>query len=67
MGRLGGDAVITSCDMTLLAPTVTTTVTASVSDSLPSGKRIILDLQDPKVLEEVKKHPITIKEGIEYK
>ena len=38
-----------------------------VSDSLPSGKRIILDLQDPKVLEEVKKHPITIKEGIEYK
>jgi hypothetical protein len=38
-----------------------------VSDSLPAGKRIILDLTNPQVLEDAKKNPITIKEGIEYK
>lgn len=38
-----------------------------VSDSLPAGKQITLDLQNQVALAEAKKNPITIKEGIEYK
>ena len=38
-----------------------------VSDSLPSGKQIVLDLTNTVALAEAKKNPITIKEGIEYK
>ena len=38
-----------------------------VSDSLPPGKQIVLDLTNSTALAEAKKNPITIKEGIEYK
>ncbi|CAE7201838.1 unnamed protein product [Rhizoctonia solani] len=36
------------------------------SPTLPPGKIISLDLTDPVALENVKKHPIVIKEDIEY-
>ena len=36
------------------------------SDSL-NGKTISLDVQDKKALENSKKNPIIIKEGVEYK
>ena len=38
-----------------------------VSPTLPAGKSLVLDLANPQALAEVKKHPFTIKEGIEYK
>lgn len=38
-----------------------------MSPSLPEGKEIVLNLQDPEKLAEARKNPITIKEGIEYK
>lgn len=37
------------------------------SPTLPPGKTIVLDLTDPSKLEGIKKEPVTIKEGIEYK
>lgn len=37
------------------------------SPTLPPGKKLILDLQDPSQLTNVKKNPINIKEGVEYK
>lgn len=37
------------------------------SPTLPAGKAITFDVQDKEALAAVKKHPITIKEGIEYK
>lgn len=37
------------------------------SPTLPPGKKIILDINDPAKLQEVKKKPIVIKEGVEYK
>jgi len=36
------------------------------SPTLPAGRKIILDINDPKQLQEVKKKPIVIKEGVEY-
>jgi Rho GDP-dissociation inhibitor len=38
-----------------------------VSPTLPAGKTISLDLRDPAQIEKTKKHPIVIKEGVEYK
>ena len=38
-----------------------------VSPTLPEGKVIKLDLMNPASIEEAKKNPITIKEGVEYK
>ena len=37
------------------------------SPTLPPGKKLILDIQDPSQLANVKKNPINIKEGVEYK
>lgn len=37
------------------------------SSTLPDGKRISFRLDDPAALAETKKHPIVIKEGVEYK
>ena len=37
------------------------------SPTLPPGKTIALDLQNPTALADAKKVPITIKEGVEYK
>lgn len=37
------------------------------SDTLPSGRKISLNVQDPNVISETKKNPIVIKEGVEYK
>ncbi|KAE9410304.1 rho GDP-dissociation inhibitor [Gymnopus androsaceus JB14] len=48
-------------------PKVTVLSLELVSDTLPAGKTIALDLKDPaKVATETKKNPVTIKEGIEY-
>ena len=38
-----------------------------VSPTLPEGKVIKLDLTSQASIEEAKKNPITIKEGVEYK
>ena len=37
------------------------------SPTLPPGKTIVLDLTDPTKLDTIKKDPVTIKEGVEYK
>jgi hypothetical protein len=37
------------------------------SPSLPPGQRIELNISDPAHIAEVRKNPITIKEGVEYK
>ena len=34
---------------------------------MPPGKTLIMNLQNPAVLADMKKNPVTIKEGIEYK
>jgi hypothetical protein len=38
-----------------------------VSPTLPAGKRIHVNIQNPAQLAEIKKTPLVIKEGIEYK
>ncbi|THH05013.1 hypothetical protein EW145_g5108 [Phellinidium pouzarii] len=48
-------------------PKVTVLSLELVSPTLPPGKTIILNLTDPTSLADVKKNPITIKEGVEYK
>ena len=37
------------------------------SPTLPSGKRIELDVTNAEKIAEIKKNPINIKEGVEYK
>ena len=37
------------------------------SETLPPGKSIIINLSDTAHLDEIKKNPIHIKEGVEYK
>jgi len=37
------------------------------SPTLPSGKKITVNIQDRALLESLKKNPISIKEGVEYK
>lgn len=37
------------------------------SPTLPVGKKIVLELQDAVAVADTKKHPIVIKEGVEYK
>lgn len=37
------------------------------SPTLPPGKVVKLDIQDPAAITNVKKNPIVIKEGVEYK
>ena len=37
------------------------------SPTLPAGKKIILDLKNTASVEDTKKNPIVIKEGVEYK
>lgn len=36
------------------------------SKTLPNGNNIVIDLTNPRSLDEVKKNPIVIKEGVEY-
>ncbi|KAJ1310988.1 hypothetical protein OPQ81_009497 [Rhizoctonia solani] len=50
----GGDAKFIVKSLFLTSPT------------LPPGRTISLDLTDPQALENVKKNPIVIKEGVEY-
>jgi len=38
-----------------------------MSATLPAGKKITFDLRDRATLASLKKNPVTIKEGIEYK
>ncbi|KIK55593.1 hypothetical protein GYMLUDRAFT_47808 [Collybiopsis luxurians FD-317 M1] len=48
-------------------PKVTVLALELDSKTLPSGKKISLDLSDPaKIAAETKKNPVTIKEGVEY-
>jgi len=47
-------------------PKVTVFTLELDSPTLPPGKKLVLDLQDPSQLANVKKNPITIKEGVEY-
>jgi len=37
------------------------------SPTLPPGKKISIDINNPEVLANLKKNPIVIKEGVEYK
>jgi Rho GDP-dissociation inhibitor len=37
------------------------------SDTLPPGKRLAFNLRDTASLASLKKNPVVIKEGIEYK
>lgn len=37
------------------------------SQTLPEGKKIVLDLQDSAAVANTKKNPILIKEGVDYK
>ncbi|TFK55825.1 E set domain-containing protein [Heliocybe sulcata] len=47
-------------------PKVTVLTLELVSPSMPPGKRLHLNLQDPAQVQEFKKNPVTIKEGVEY-
>ncbi|EPQ59340.1 E set domain-containing protein [Gloeophyllum trabeum ATCC 11539] len=47
-------------------PKVTVLTLELVSPSMPPGKRLHLNLQDQAQLQEFKKNPVTIKEGVEY-
>ncbi|PAV20774.1 E set domain-containing [Pyrrhoderma noxium] len=47
-------------------PKVTVLSMELASPTLPPGKTIALDLQNPTALADAKKVPITIKEGVEY-
>ena len=38
-----------------------------ISTALPPGRKIAFDLRDQATLASLKKNPVTIKEGIEYK
>jgi len=47
-------------------PKVTVLTLELASPTLPPGKQIIFDLKDVARLADTKKHPIVIKEGVEY-
>ncbi|KAH9938529.1 immunoglobulin E-set [Fomitopsis serialis] len=47
-------------------PKVTVFTLELDSPTLPAGKKLVLDIQDPAQLANVKKNPIAIKEGVEY-
>jgi len=47
-------------------PTLTVLTLELESPTLPESKKIVIDVQDPAKLADVKKNPITIKEGVEY-
>ncbi|OSD04388.1 rho GDP-dissociation inhibitor [Trametes coccinea BRFM310] len=47
-------------------PKVTLLTLELVSPTLPPGRHLVMNLQDRAGLENLKKHPITIKEGVEY-
>ncbi|GJE84484.1 rho GDP-dissociation inhibitor [Phanerochaete sordida] len=47
-------------------PKVTILTLELASPSMPPGKTLIMNLQNPAVLADMKKNPVTIKEGIEY-
>ncbi|OBZ76775.1 4-hydroxybenzoate polyprenyltransferase, mitochondrial [Grifola frondosa] len=47
-------------------PKVTVLTLELASSSLPPGKQLKMNLQDPTALESIKKNPVTIKEGVEY-
>jgi Rho GDP-dissociation inhibitor len=37
------------------------------SPTLPPGKKLVFNLKDTAKMADIKKNPITIKEGVEYK
>ena len=37
------------------------------SSTMPPGKTLVMNFQDKAQIESLKKNPVTIKEGIEYK
>lgn len=37
------------------------------SPTLPAGKAITFHLSDPSHLDEIRNHPVNIKEGVDYK
>jgi len=47
-------------------PKVTVLTLELDSPTLPAGKKIVFDLKDTARLADTKKHPIVIKEGVEY-
>ncbi|KAH9943308.1 rho GDP-dissociation inhibitor, partial [Epithele typhae] len=47
-------------------PKVTILTLELASPTLPPGKHLVMNLQDQNALVNIKKNPITIKEGIEY-
>ncbi|EJF56604.1 E set domain-containing protein [Dichomitus squalens] len=47
-------------------PKVTILSLELASSTLPPGKHLVMNLQDPEQLASLKKNPVTIKEGIEY-
>ncbi|KAH9951855.1 rho GDP-dissociation inhibitor [Amylocystis lapponica] len=47
-------------------PKVTVVTLELASPTLPAGRKLTLDVQDPAALANVKKNPIVIKEGVEY-
>jgi len=47
-------------------PKVTVLTLELVSPSMPPGNRLHLNLQDPAQVQEFKKNPVTIKEGVDY-
>ncbi|KAI0638329.1 rho GDP-dissociation inhibitor [Trametes polyzona] len=47
-------------------PKVTVMSLELASSTLPAGKHLIMDLQNPAQIAELKKNPFTIKEGVEF-
>ncbi|KAI0720266.1 rho GDP-dissociation inhibitor [Cerioporus squamosus] len=47
-------------------PKVTILSLELASPTLPAGKHLVMNLQDPAELASFKKNPVTIKEGVEY-
>lgn len=57
----------TYASLGLTRPQVTILTLELDSPSLPPGKKIVLELANKDAMADLKKHPIIIKEGVEYK
>ncbi|CAL1701469.1 unnamed protein product [Somion occarium] len=47
-------------------PQVSVLTLELASPTLPAGKKLAMNINDPAALAEIKKHPFVIKEGVEY-
>ncbi|KAG9044654.1 hypothetical protein FS837_007751 [Tulasnella sp. UAMH 9824] len=63
---LGLDAATAGASASASGPKVTPIALVLTSPTLPQGKKIEMDLTDPRTVESYRKSPFNIKEGVEY-